>query len=387
MAIRRALKKRPDGDGTIYSREVTRENGSTYLRWEAKVSLGYEGGKRKRKVVYGKTQKEAKEKLDQIKRQIADGTYSDSKQTLKSYLEQYLEYKTRQVKAITVDSYERLARLHINPQLGKILLPKLKAQDIRSMMYNIADKTGARTANACRTLLYSLLEQAVKDELLVRNVCAIVDKLKHETKTVSLWTPEQTSHFLEVAKSHKLYAAFYLALATGMRRGELLAMRWSNIDIVKGVLSVESSLNWLKGEATFSKPKTAHSQRRVSISSDVIDVLEKHRQLQGTGIGITSPTRVDLGLVFTNLEGGAMHPKTLTNAWWSLQDKAKVPRIRFHDLRHLHVSLLIKQGFDVRTVADRVGHRDPSFTLRTYTHAFEEQRKQAAISLGDLLKN
>ena len=117
--------------------------------------------------------------------------------------------------------------------------------------------------------------------------------------------------------------------------------------------------------------------RRVTVANDVIDILEKHRNLQNSEAKKMGFMWPNTGLIFTSLEGTAMHPKTLTNVWWALQDKANVPRIRFHDLRHLYISLLIKQGLDARTVADRVGHTDPSFTLRTYTHAFDSQRKRA----------
>ncbi len=385
--VYKLARKRADGEGSIYKRTVNRKDGTTYDRWEGMLHLGYDhqSGKRKRKVVYGRTQAEVLEKIEKVKRQVSDGTFSETKQTLGGYLDQYLENKSHQVKAITIDTYERLLRLHISPHLGQSQLSKIKAQDIRSMMYSVADNTGTRTANACRTLIYSALEQAVKDGLLARNICAVVDKLKHEMKSMNLWTLEEANRFLDVAKDHRLFAAFYLAMSTGMRRGELLALRWA--DIEGEVINVERSLNWVKGQATFTTPKTVQSQRRVSVASDVIDILEKHRNLQNSEAKKMGFMWPNTDLIFTSFEGTAMHPKSLTNSWWALQDKAKVPRIRLHDLRHLHISLLIKQGLDARTVADRVGHTDPSFTLRTYTHAFETQRKRAAISLNNLLQN
>ena len=190
------------------------------------------------------------------------------------------------------------------------------------------------------------------------------------------------------ARVHRLFAAFYLALSTGMRHGEILGLRWQ--DVEGDTLYIRQSLIRLEGGCAISTPKTAQSIRRVKLDLETIAVLEQHKQQQqaeahqlGDSWGPRSPEFSDL--VFTSIIGGEIIPRNFDRVWYSLQKQAGVRKIRFHDLRHMHVSLLNKKGIDARTIADRIGHTDPAFTLRRYAHVFEEQRQGAAIPLLELL--
>jgi integrase len=370
------MGKRAHGEGTISQRK----DGT----WEGKLSVGYKpDGKRDRRTVYGKTQKEVRAKLDELKQQLANGALSDTKLTVKAYLERWLPEKARHVEESSIESYERLIRVHIVPRLGRVQLAKLTALQVQTMMGEVADTVGVRTANASRTLLFSALKQAVRWQLISRNVVEAVDPLKQPTKEIRLWSTAEAVRFLDTIQGHRLHAAFYLEMSTGLRRGELLGLRWQDID--GNMLWVRQQLTYSKGRFIFKATKTERSTRRVAVSPDVLEVLELHRKQQEAERELLGEAWPSYDLVFTSEVGTPIHPRNFQRTWDKLKKKAQVPHVRLHDLRHLHVSLLVKQGFDPRTIADRVGHLDASFTLRRYSQMFEEQRQATAISITDLL--
>lgn len=397
---RRKSTRRGRGEGTVFERA----NGT----WAGEVTTGYdENGKQKRKTVYGKTQAEALAKLAEVKQQLATGTFTDTKLTVKAYLEQWLDHKEGQVKARTAELYRHLAAHHIIPRVGRKRLDKLTPLDVQGMVSAVAVSGGTRTANMCRTVLYSALKQAIRWQLLARNPVEAVDALKETPREMILWTPEEVVRFLDAARPHRLYALFYLALSTGMRRGELLGLRWQ--DIAGSIVSIRQTVVPIGSKITISTPKTKKGQRRVSVSPDVLEVLAAHKVAQDAERTDLGEAWQDAGLVFPTEIGTPMYPRNLERAWYGLQDKARdawkkalekagdvptlerleaktlLPRVRLHDLRHLHVSLLVKRGVDARTIADRVGHTRASFTLDVYTHLFEEQRTAAAVSILDML--
>lgn len=264
-------RKRAHGEGTINKRKDG--------RWEAKASVGYKpDGTPKRHVVYGRTQAEVKEKLEALKRRLSDGTYSDCKLTVKDYLESWLKEKERSVKERTAMLYREQTERYVVPKLGRVKLDKLTPMQVQRMVSELADEIGVPTANKARTLIYAALKQAVRWQLISRNPCEAVAKLKETRKEMVLWTPAETVHFLETARPHRLYAAFYLALFTGLRRGELLGLRWK--DISGNVLCVRQSLTVLGAKPHFTTPKTRKGERYVTLSPDVLDVLAQHRLQQ-----------------------------------------------------------------------------------------------------------
>jgi integrase len=406
------FKKAASGQGSIFDREIIRANGTSYIRWEAHVSLGSDGsGKRKRKIVYGASQAEVVVKMDALKRQVATGSYSDDRHTLKEYLEEWLKHKELEVKPRTIESYRWLCETYVMPTLGGMKLKKLTTEHVRKLMQNQHAKVSAVSANKCRDVLSRALRQAVHDDLISKNPCEATKPLKVTPRQDVLWSNDETMLFLSAARVHRLYAAFYLALATGMRRGEVLGLRWQ--DLEGDTLYVRQNLISLAGSIAFSTPKTQSSTRRIMLDPETVATLEEHRlkQLSETKkLGESWQDEKHLGLVFTSEVGTPLHPRNFDRAWFVLQTKTRtayeklgqseeeqrarakqvaegkvLPHIRFHDLRHMHVSLLNKAGVDARTIADRIGHTDPAFTLKRYAHVFEDQRKAAAIPLLRLL--
>lgn len=380
-------RRRARGEGSLFKRTRKRKDGSTVVMWAAEVTIGStEGGKQKRKTVYGSTQREVLDKIAEIKGQLAEGTFSDTRTTISAYLAQWLSMKKLEVKPRSYQYYSDYIRLYINPHLGRIELSRLSATHIEQMMKAVAESVSKDAANKARNVLTGALKKAVRQGLIPRNPAEAVDRLTHEPREMTLWTPDQVLKFLEIAEPHRLYAAFYLALTTGMRHGEILGLRWQ--DIEDDVITVRQSVINVKGaQYEVSTPKTKRGIRRVVIDPATLETLNEHRQRQdGERLAAEDAWR-DSGLVFTNELGDMLVPRNFDRVWYGLLRKSGNPKIRFHDLRHLHVSLLVRRGLDPRTVADRVGHTDPAFTLKQYSHMFESQRRTAAVGLDDLLKD
>lgn len=374
MAAARKAGRRPKGDGGI----CQRKDG----RWQATLTVGRDAnGKQIRRTVYGRTKEEARKKLDDLKQLHSQGSLPAASTTLMAFYSRWLAEKRRQVKARTVEFYARYMEHHVLPRLGGVKLERIGPMAVQDLLSGVAEEVSEDAANKCRTVLGAVLSQAVQWQLIGRNPVDAVSPYRVRRKSVELWTPDEVRRFLDTARDHRLYAAFYIALATGMRHGEILGLRWR--DLADGSLYVRQAVIVLNHRAAISSPKTAGGERQVAISSDVLEVLEDHRRKQEAEGGQAN----ELGLMFSSRTGTPLHPRNFDRAWYKLQEHAGVRRIRFHDLRHLHVSLLVRHGFDPQTIADRVGHADAAFTLRRYSHMFEEQRARAAVGLDLLLRD
>jgi integrase len=407
------FKKSASGQGSIVDKTITRPDGSTYIRWEGYLSLGKDGnGKRKRTVVYGASQAEVVEKLAALQQRVRTGTHSEEKRTLGQYLNDWLKHKELEIKPRSLEFYRHYAQHHIVKELGGVKLQKLNTQQVRNFLASIHKSVSADCANKCRTTLNIALNQAVRDAVIARNPVIAVSPFKLEAKAKEIeWSSSEVFLFLSTARTHRLYAAFYLALSTGMRHGEVLGLRWC--DIQGDTLHVTQTVVKGGGGYAFSTPKTAHGARRVTLDPETVATLEEHRLKQRSeakDLGDDWQEEKHFGLVFTSEAGTPIIPRNFDRTWYLLQDATKkayvdlgvtdeeknvrakqiaeekvLPHIRFHDLRHMHVSLLNKAGVDARTIADRIGHTDPAFTLKRYAHVFEDQRKAAAIPLLRLL--
>ncbi len=385
---RRKSTRRGKGEGSVFEfeRNYKKQDGSIVVRsgWEGKVTVGYdENGKQRFKSVYGKTQNEALAKIAEIKQRLMNGTYSDTKLTVAEYLEQWLREKERSVKERTAMLYREQAERYVIRKIGSVKLEKLTPLHLQRMISELADEIGVPTANKARTLMFAALKQAVRWQLIHRNPCEAVAKLKETRKEMTLWTPAETLKFLGAARPHRLYAAFYLAVFAGLRRGELLGLRWK--DLTGPVLSVKQSLTVLGGTPHFTTPKTRKGERHITVSPDVLEVLAQHRLIQEAEAKALGDAWTDSGLIFATEVGTLIHPRNFERTFKDLLKTADVTKARLHDLRHLHVSLLVSKGFDPRSIADRVGHTNPSFTMDVYSHMFATQRAQAAVGMADLL--
>ncbi|MDT3681202.1 MAG: site-specific integrase [Truepera sp.] len=369
-------RRRAKGDGSI----TRRKNGL----WQAATTIGYdENGKQLRKTVYGKTKEEVRKKLEDLRQQASSTGIPIEDPTLGAYLERWLTEKARQVKPRTVESYRYTVEKYIAPKLGRVRLGKLTPLRIQAALGEIADEVSPHTSNYCRSTLRTALDQAVKWQLLPRNPAAAVDTVRAEKREMTLWTTEQVGRILAHSERHRLHALFYLAITSGLRIGELLALTWS--DLKGSTLHVRRNLTKQDGRLTLASTKTTKGQRLVALAADTLEVLAEHRQRQDAELELAGEGWANPGHMFTTEIGTFLDQRNVLRVWHRLQDQAGVPRARLHDARHLHVSLLVRHGLDASTIADRVGHTNPAFTLRQYTHLFEEQRLAAAVPLAKLL--
>ena len=369
-------KKRAHGEGTISKRKDG--------RWEGRVSVGYnETGTPKRRAIYGRTQAEVKKKLDVLKQQVDAGTYTDTRLTVAAFLERHLAEKARDLKPSTLEQYEICVRRCIVPRIGMVKLDKLTPMQVQILIGEVRDASGTARAAKCRTVLFSAYRQAIRLQLVMRNPVEAVDPIPAKPREMSLWEAEEAARFLNAACEHRLYAFFYVTMATGLRRGELLGLRWR--DVENSTIHVRQAYVKVGSKLILSTPKNRNAFRSVALSSDVLEVLFHHRKRQEAerlNLGDLWP---DSDLVFTSEVGTPLNPDNLKRVRNALMDEAGVTRVTLHNLRHLHASVAIEGGMDAKMLAERLGHSRASFTLDRYTHLFESQRARSAVSLTDWL--
>lgn len=370
-------RKRANGQGTINKRKDG--------RWQAMVTIGHTtSGKQKRKTIYGRTQAEVSRKLTDLQQTMITTDLSIEDMTLDAYLQKWLTEKSRQVKPRTIESYAGTVRRHISPKLGRIKLRQLKPLRVQTALGQIADEVSPHSSNYARSVLLMALNHAIKWQLIPTNPVLAVDRVREEKRDMTIWTTSQIGAFLEHAESHRLYGLFYLAITSGLRIGELLALSWEDLD--GNVLRVRQNLTRQQGKWVLATTKTSKGRRVVTLAADTLEVLSAHKQRQEAEVEIVGDSWQRPNHMFTTEIGTYLDQRNVLRTWHRIQAQVGLPRARLHDARHLHVSLLVRHGLDARTIADRVGHTSPAFTLRQYAHLFEEQRQAAAVPLSDLLK-
>lgn len=288
----------------------------------------------------------------------------------------------------TLHRYRQLVEQQIIPYLGSVELQKLSEahlQDWHGRLLASGGKGGrplsAQTVKHCHRLLHTALARAVIGKRLLRNVASAVKPPKVEREEVPALAADQIGDMLAKIQDHRLYVPALVALGTGLRRGEILALRWQDVDLDKGTIQVNRSLGEageksmpVEDRLYFKAPKSAAGRRSVSLAPSVVEALRTHRREQ-------LELRMALGLgrpphgapVFSNMDGSPMSPDKLSRDWANLVRARKLPRVSFHALRHSHVSMLVSGGLDVFSVSRRIGHSSASLTLNTYTHMFTDK--------------
>lgn len=383
------MRKRANGEGSI----VQKTNGS----WEARISIKNPlTGAYELKTRCRTSQKEVREWLNELKAQVTRGEHlSDNKITLGEWAMTWLnEYAKNQVRATTWESYESTIRNHIIPELGGILLSDLKPSRVQQV-YNqklIAGRDGghkglsATSVGYIHAVLHSMLKRAVKNGLVSKNVAELVDKPKktrHEIKPLSL---EELKHFLIAIKETHHYAAYLLECYTGLRRGELLALRWQDVDFDNKKIMVCQGLVRTKEGLSFNQPKTEASRRSIPINDEVLAALkmQKRRQREQK-VFLGQGYNQDKDLVFCNITGNPLDPRSFTKSFQRVLLQAGLPQIRFHDMRHTHATLLLALGENPKVVQERLGHTTIRMTLDTYSHTLPGMQESATAVLGKAL--
>ena len=255
--------------------------------------------------------------------------------------------------------------MHILPTLGRMNLRALTPTHVRTLLANkAADGLGARSVQIIHSTLRTMLSEAMREELIERNVVTVVRPPSVERVEVQPWSTEEASRFLAASADHRLHALFAVGVALGLRKGELLALRWDDVDLEGGVLHVRQNVQRLPEMGlVFGPPKSNKSRRTIPLPAASAKVLRTHRANQAAEALALGPAWVDSGLVFTSTVGTVIEPRNLNRFFDELIAKAGVRRIRFHDLRHTCASLLLAQNVPARVVGDpralaaRLNHR------------------------------
>lgn len=369
-----------NGEGSIRKRP----DGTHEIRVTAQDALG----NKKRISLYGKTRKEVIAKRDALKVEEAGGVLAMPRQvTVKDYLDSWLEHVEKDLKPTTHQSYKYLVDTHITPRLGHLQLQALVPLHVEGMQNAmLSDNLSPRTTAYARAVLRRALQQALKWGLVGRNVAQNVEPPRKASKEMQAWTPEQAAKFLDVARSDHLYAVFYLAIMTGMRRGELLGLRWQDVDEKNLKLHIRQNLVVVNHRPQFIEPKTSKSRRSIHVASETMQILQQHRTQVAAQKAKARERWQEHDLVFPSSVGTPLGTYHLNRTWWNLQAEAGLPRIRFHDLRHTYASLALASKISPKVVSDRLGHANVAFTLQTYAHVYEDEHRAAALDSTQLLK-
>ena len=344
------------------------------------------------------TKREAQKYLNELLHKIEIGTYvAPSKITLADFLKQWLnDYAKVNTAPKTYQGYERIIRQHLIPKLGNMKMDQLKPIHIQQYYTNRLtegriDGSGGlsnRSVLHHHRLLHKALEDAVKWQIIAINPAKAVNSPKDQKKKVNVLTKEQVHALLQYVKSHKYYAPIYLAIKTGMRRGEILGIRWEDVDFEKYTISVNQQIQRLKKQGVVFKPTTKNngSRRTIAISESVASVLKRQ-------INIRKRDRLKFGilyhdhqLIFANEDGSPIDPDAISREFPRIIRRIEdFPKVRFHDLRHTHATLLLQQGEHPKIVSERLGHATISMTMDTYSHVMPNMQKAAAKKFDDFL--
>lgn len=347
-------------------------------------------GKRKQKSKSGfKTKKEAQKALHELIDQVNKGTFNEvSKEYVKDYLEEWLElYAKNKLKDTTFTNYKRVILGRVIPALGSLKMGELKNHHIQKFINDLKEEgLSGNYIEYCTTVLHGALEDAVKRDLLVKNPAKHVEVPRERRRQYEIWTSEQIKKFLSYAKidSPLYYPVFLTALGTGMRRGELLGLTWDNVDFESKVIKVRQSLIYDEKGFRFSTPKTNSSIRSISIDDNLMKELKSHKTKQKELQLIFAGEYNKLNLVFPREVGEPIYPRTLATIFNRIGKKANVPKIRLHDLRHTHATLLLELGVNPKVIAERLGHSSINITLDVYSHVTTSMQEDTVKKIEKL---
>jgi integrase len=368
-------KRRGNQEGSIYQRKDG--------RWCAQVSLNG-----RRLTHYAKTQRECREWLKKTLAQIDEGlTFDAAQATVRSYLKHWLETVKPQLRPETYRHYTHIVLRYVTPELGDIKLKDLRPDHIQALY---AARREAGTSESMMDYLHSVLRRALghafKWGLIPRNPVSVVESPKPKRVEMKVWDADQVRIFLNATEGDRFEALYLMAVTTGMRMGELLGLRWSDLDWETGRLHVQRQLQHVVGEGlVLVEPKTRTGRRPIALGPSMLAKLLVHRERQQQERLFSGEDWQEHGLIFPSLVGTPKGPSELRREFKRLAKQAGLPEIRFHDLRHTAATLMLQQGVHPKVVQERLGHSSINITLDIYSHVFPNLQEDAAGRLEDLL--
>ena len=378
-------KKRANGEGSIRKRSDG--------RWEGRYTAGYhsETGKRIIKNVLGKTQAECKAKLSAALESVKGIDVSRADEyTVATWLRSWYDiYAKPNIRVATADRYHLMVEQYTIPRIGNIKLTKLTAHDLQKLYKELMEngridrKSGhgnpglsSTTVRSPHLMLHNAFERAIKERLIPHNPIEDCIAPKVQKIEMQILPPEHIKDYLEAADRRGLLPMFYLELVSGLRKGELVALQWSDLDEANCTISVSKQASWdAEHQLILSRPKTGNSIREVSIPQDAVELLKQEHA-----------KHPDNPWMFPSGRTGEMyHPDSVVTLHKRILKDAGLEHIRFHDLRHTFATLALQNGVDVKTVSSMLGHYGAGFTLRTYTHVTRQMQQKAAEKIGNFM--
>jgi integrase len=366
--------------------------------WELKYDVGVDTttGRRitKYKTVRG-TKREAERELRAILTAVDGFTYADStKLRVGDWLHQWLDEAQHAVARKTLERYREIVERHLIPALGSIPLGKL--QPIHIQAYYAAalasgrrDGTGglsARTVNHHDRVLNVALKRARSLRLIGTNPVEDVSRPKVEHREIQVLEPADSTALLSAARDTRIFPIIFVALGTGLRRGEVLGLRWLDVDLERRTLTVAQSLEQTRKGLRFKAPKTKRSRRTIALSPSLVEVLQTHRAKQAAERLALGMGRVPNGLVFTRIDGEPIWPDSVTKEFGRIVKRSNVRPITFHGLRHTHATDLLRAGVHPKIASERLGHASIAITMDTYSHAIPGLQEDAALRIDAALR-
>lgn len=371
------MSRRGHGEGSIYHRADG--------RWAGSISL--EGGKRK--TFYGKTRKEVQEQLKIALREQQQGLLlAGPQQTIELFLTQWLENRKGAVRIRTYERYEELVRLHILPVLGRHQLQKLTPQHIQAFYTKkLNEGLSPTTVNVLHSLLHKALDDAVRLGAVGRNASDAVSAPSRAHYEIQPFSMEQAQQFLVATRGHSMEALFVLAITTGMRRGEILALKWQDINFSQNMLQIRRIFTRQPGNRYIeAKPKTEKSRRSILLAPIVVTLLKQHRTRQLEAKLKAGAEWQERDLVFCTSLGTPLNPNKVVDRFKTLLKRAELPEIRFHDLRHSAATILLSMEVHPKVVQELLGHNQISMTMDIYSHVLPTMQKDAVNKLNNALQ-
>ncbi len=325
---------------------------------------------------------DAEKRLREILTSMDKGVYAPpTKYSVEVILSQWLEgYCKTNCSMRTCDGYESVARLHLVPVLGHVLLKDLRPQVIQSHYGTLCETLSNRTVVHVHRVLSQALKWAVRQNYIGRNPCELVDVPRAEKTTMSTLSAFEVGVLLEEAKDSYYYPVIYTAVSTGLRRNELLALRWRDIDLDLLSISVSRTLYKGRGRVEFKEPKTKYSRRRVAMTPKLALFLKSYKVEREW---MSMPVALD-DLVFGDVDGTLLDPSTVTHNFGRMIKRTGL-NARFHDLRHTYATLMLAAGVHAKIVSEALGHSTVAITLDTYSHVTPGLQEAAAKQLDSLL--
>jgi integrase len=377
-------KRRSRGSGCIRPRP----KGQSAI-WELRYSLGADASGKRRiaTATFRGTFTEAQKELRARLRAVDEGKHiGPSRETVGQFFDRWLDTLVN-LSPKSMERYSELVRLHVKPHIGETNLQRLQPLDLAELYIKLLKGgLGASTVSYVHRVIHKGLRQAKTWKAIQDNPAAETMPPKAERKEIEILAPAAVTVLLDGLKDRDIYRIVLTALGTGMRRGEILALRWKDVDLARNdraQISVERSLEQTKaGGLRLKPPKTKHGRRRIALPDYLVAELRSHwRAQQEQRLQLGLGKMPDDGLMFGEVTGDPRKPNSLTTEWRRLVKAIDVPKVSFHALRHTHASQLIASGMDVLTISRRLGHSSPMVTLNIYGHLFPDSDEKAARAL------